>query len=57
MRTVNALNMNKMDHDDVQENARGEKERQKYRLNIIKNFMKFAKTQKLEGEEKVVIDR
>ena len=44
MKTVNLIAMSKMDHDDVKDMAGStEKQRRKYRLSIIKNFLSWAK--------------
>jgi hypothetical protein len=46
MKVVSAAAFNNLDHHDVKELADGsEKMRRKYRLQIIKNFMAWAKKQ------------
>lgn len=43
MKTINLAAMNSLDHDDVKDNASTDAQRQKYRVKIIKQFLKWSK--------------
>jgi hypothetical protein len=62
MKTVNLATMNKLDHADVKDlGGSTEKSRKKYRLGIIKNFLKFTKKDKERfnenNEERIALKR
>ena len=54
--------MNKLDHPDVKDlGGSNEKSRKKYRLSLIKNFLKFSKSDKerwnQNNEERITLKR
>ena len=42
MKTINVTAMNALDHEDVKDGAPQEKQRKRYRLSIIRAFMKWS---------------